>query len=260
MYIAIDIGGTNIRVASSASRISPHIIQKIAFLNSPVYADNLRTIIDAIHQLTDDVDGIGIGTPGRLNAQKTSITNSRTISAWVNKPTVATLAREFDCPVNMDGDPCCAALGETIADTSKTAFLYIGYGTGIGAARIRYTGGAPTVQQFSWEEHASYLHPWQKDCGGRWLEERLGTPAADLSDADWDSIMERFYTHLLYLIDALRPPRIVFGGGMAVKQWPRLQIVFKRLENEHPEYNDIGISLAQYGEDTGLYGAFLLVR
>jgi predicted NBD/HSP70 family sugar kinase len=259
MYIGIDIGGTNIRVASSRTIANPQIEDTIRFLNSPVYADNMRSIIEAIHTLAPNVEGIGIGIPGRLNQEKTLITHSRTIRQWIDMPVVETLSKEFNCPIVMNNDPYCAALSEALVALTKKDFFFIIYGTGIGAARVSYTNNKPHIQTFSNEEHADYLHPWQKDCGGRWIAQKYAKSASDLSEQEWAIIMKKFYTHLLYLIQALQPPCLVFGGGIGVKQWPRLQTVFTKLKSEHPEYKDMEIRLAHYGEDGGLYGTFGLI-
>ena len=260
MYVGIDIGGTNIRIASSEATTNPQIIERVNFLNSINYADNMHRIVEAINKLAfNNVEGIGIGIPGRLNKDNTSITHSRTITQWIDKPIVETLKDEFRCPVKMNGDPYCAALSETLVAQSKKDFYFIIYGTGIGAARVSYTNGKPDILKFSDEEHAEYLHPWQKDCGGRWIAQKYDKPASELSDAEWPIIMERFYVHFLYFMEKQRSQRVIFSGGIAVKQWPRLEEVFHKFKSEHLEYKDVVIGLAHYGEDAGLYGAFGLL-
>ena len=205
------------------------------------------------------MEGIGIGIPGRLNKDNTSITNSRTITQWIDKPIVETLKKEFNCSVKMNNDPYCAALSEALVVQQKD-FFFIILGTGIGAAKVSYNNGKPHILKFSNKEHADYLHPWQKDCGGRWIAEKYGKSASELSNAEWSIIMERFYIHSLYFIEKLQPPSLVFSGGIAVKQWSRLQVVFTRLKAEHPAYKDLNIELAHYGEDAGLYGALNLLE
>lgn len=260
MFIGIDIGGTNIRLASSKSVIEPLIIERIDFPNNPDYQQNVQSVIKAIKEFAPDVEGIGIGMPGRLNTTLTTITHSRTVKQWLNQPFAETLSETFHCPVRMNGDAYCAALSEAVWDSRHSNFFGLTYGTGIGAARITYSDGIPTVKKFSDEEHAIYLHPWQKDCGGKWVSERLDKPMADLSEKEWSIVMDRFYDHLVTFIDELNPPRLVISGGVAVKQWGRLQTVFQKLYTEHKNLQSFEITLAHYKEDAGLYGAFALLK
>jgi glucokinase len=260
MFIGIDIGGTNIRIASSKSVIEPSIIERIDFPNNPDYQENIRLVTQTIQKLAPDVKGIGIGMPGRLNATLTTITHSRTVKQWLNQPFTETLTETFHCPVRMNGDAYCAALSEAVWDKSHSNFFGLTYGTGIGVARVTYANSEPTIKKFSDEEHATYLHPWQKDCGGKWVSEKLDKPMADLSEKEWSVVMDRFYDHLVTFITALDPPRLVISGGVAVKQWPRLQNVFQKLRIEHPNLKSFEITLAHYKEDAGLYGALALLR
>ncbi|MFI5271058.1 MAG: ROK family protein [Candidatus Saccharimonadales bacterium] len=260
MFIGIDIGGTNIRVASSESVIDPVVIDRIDFANGPDYQHNMQLIEQAIRKLAPVVDGIGIGMPGRLNEELTTITHSRSVKQWIDQPLVETLSQTFQCPVRMNGDQYCAALSEAIFGKRHDDFFCLVYGTGLGAARVTYQGGIPTIERFSDDEHATYLHPWQQDCGGKWVQERLGKPLAELSEDEWAVIMDQFYIHLAKFINELQPPRLVFGGGVATKQWIRLQSVFDRFRTEHLDLASFEISLAHYKEDAGLYGAFALLQ
>jgi predicted NBD/HSP70 family sugar kinase len=260
MFIGIDIGGTNIRVASSESVVDPVVIDRVDFLNGPDYQQNILLIEQAIRKLAPVVDGIGIGMPGRLNAELTTITHSRSVKQWINKSFVETLSQAFQCPVRMNGDQYCSALSEAIFAGRHDDFFCLVYGTGMGAARVTYRDSVPTIERFSDEEHAAYLHPWQQDCGGKWVSERLGIPMTELSDEQWLVIVNHFYDHLVKFITELKPTRIVFSGGIAVKQWPRLQSVFDRFRTAHPDLASFEISLAHYKEDAGLYGAFALLQ
>ncbi len=259
MYIGIDIGGTNIRVASSESSKSPKLVEKRVLPNSQDYAVNETAIIRAIQDLSRQIEGIGIGMMGRLNAQKTGISASRSAPQWIDQPIGTKLADTFRCQVAVNGDQYCGALSEALVGGQKNDFFYITCGTGIGAARVAYLQDGPAVQKISDAEHAAYCQQWQQDCGGKWVAKTFGKPMADFSETEWAMVMKDFYDHLLKFIIGLEPPRLVLGGGVAVKQWPRLKQVFTELKSDHPNFRRLDICQAEYGEEAGLYGALYLI-
>lgn len=261
MYVGIDIGGTNIRVAYSPSVEALDIRDHTAFLNTASWKENKANILRAIKNFGIRPTGIGIGTPGRLNADHTKITHSLMIAQWIDKPLVETLQTVFECPVVMNGDQYCGALSEALLPKPASDFMWINYGTGIGAARVSYTGDQPRIVRTTDEEHAVYLRPWQEHCSGKWLEEAYGKLPAQLGETEWDQIMDDFYGYFLKFLRDFSPGRVVFGGGMAIKQWPRLQTaVFDRLQQEKSDFQDLTVQAAHYKEDAPLVGAFMLLR
>jgi len=260
MYIGIDIGGTNVRVGSSESFKEPKITKELSFSDDPDYAKNEHRTIEAIRQFASNVDGIGISIMGHLDEAKTTVLSASAAPQWVNQPFAATLRKTFGCPVVLNGDQYCAALSEAMVQKRSDNFVCIVYGTGIGAAIVEYVDGKPTVRTIEYDKHIEYLKPWQLDCAGKWVREQYGKPLEDLSETEWVIVMSHFYDHLLRLTQGLQPPRLVFGGGVAVRQWPRLQTVFDRLRQENTNLRDFEISLVQHGEDAGLIGALMLLR
>jgi predicted NBD/HSP70 family sugar kinase len=260
MYIGMDIGGTNVRIASTESLEDPRINKKIKLDNLPDFEANMRQITKAIQDMGYPVEGIGVGLPGKLNPEKTAIVFARYAMQLVNQPLAETLSDTFECPVVLDGDSPVGGLGEALNGKHKGQnFYYIAYGTGIGSAYVHFDTGKPIAHKVKDEEHALYLNPWQKECGGRGIENTLGKPAAELTDNEWQTVMSKFQDYLFRYISYFRPATIVFGGGVAVKQWPRIQAAIDMLIDHHPEIKT-DISLTPLGEDAPLYGAFNLLR
>lgn len=229
MYIGIDIGGTNIRVGGSESLDEPKLVGRLSFPNDPNYTQNERRIIEAVRKLGPDLSGIGVSTMGRLDEAKTKVLSASAAPQWVNQPLAATLRDAFGCPTVLNGDQYCAALSEAITQKLGSDFVCVVWGTGIGASIVEYADGKPTVRTIEYDKHLHYLRPWQLDCGGKWVRDLYGKPLEDLPETEWASVMDDFYDHLVTFIHELQPARLVFGGGVAVKQWPRLQIAFDRL-------------------------------
>ena len=260
MYIGIDIGGTNIRIANSETIDEPKLIHKLNFPNTQDYAQNEQRVITAIQQLAPSLDGIGISIMGRLDESKGIILSASAAPQWVGKPFAATLRKAFSCQVALKGDQYCAALSEATTLGSHDDFTCIVWGTGIGAAIVEYQNDKPLVRTIAYDKHVQYLRPWQLDCGGKWVKENYGKPLEELSETEWAVVMNHFYDHLLTFIEELKQSRLVFGGGVALRQWPRFQVVFNRLRQEKTDLYDYVISLAYYGEDAELVGSLELLR
>jgi predicted NBD/HSP70 family sugar kinase len=257
MYIGMDIGGTNIRIASAESLTAPRITDKVV-IKMADFDDNMRQISEAIRVMQGKVQGIAMGLPGKVTPD--TILFSRYAGQWMNKPIRKTLSDAFNCPVILDGDSPVGGLGEALYGKHRDQdFYYIAYGTGIGSARVTHDSGKPKAHKVTDEEHAAYLNPWQQECGGRGIENTLGKPAGQLSEAEWQVVMDKFQAYFLCYIEYFQPSTIVFGGGVAVKQWPRVHAAIDTLLARHPEIT-ANISLTSLSEDAALYGAFGLLR
>lgn len=254
MYVGVDIGGTNIRVAVSASPRAGFILKKIAFLDGPDYEQNHLAIVRAIRQLTSKPTAIGIAMPGRLSEDKTTITHSLMVTQWIDKPIVRNLIDEFHCPVIMERDQYCSSLAEALVTRPKLPFCRIGYGSGIGAAWVTYHQNQPQIRTVSNEIHAAYIRPWQEACAGYWLVRSHRKSPADFSEAEWNAVMQEFGVYFNKFVTAFPSDRFVFGGGMAVKQWSRLSVVLRHLHLQAVDFR-----LAYYEEEDGLIGALALL-
>jgi predicted NBD/HSP70 family sugar kinase len=153
----------------------------------------------------------------------------------------------------MGNDGVAGALGEVIYGNGKGIdFAYVTWGTGIGGAIVKYINGIPVVSQIDWDK---YLSAWEHACGGENLEELYGRPAKLLTKNEWDQVFLEFQKELLTFIDKLHPQRVIFGGGVTINQSARLQQIAKQMED-----HNIAIEISCLGEDTGLLGAFALIR
>lgn len=254
MHILMDIGGSNIRIAGVDSLESRELQNRTSFHNSLDYSANINRIIETIKTIDLHPESISFCTPGGFNEDSTVIIGATFVKQYIGQPIVQTLRDHFSCPVIMNHDTETAAYGEALYSNTTTDFAFLIYGTGIGAAFVHYEDGKPYARNATDEEHKAYLRPWTDDCSGRRIEEAYGKPAAELSDAEWDRVMDKYYYHLVRFIGAFEPKKIIIGGGVAVKQWSRLQKVFAQLHKDHPELN-VSVSLTTLGEDTALYGA-----
>ena len=254
MYIGVDIGGTNIRVGSTASLSDPHIEKRISFKVTHDYETDFSRLVEEL-KLFGPIQAIGIGTAGHMSPDKKMVFRSRNSPERENKPIVDSLQKIFSCPVFMENDGVACAYGEVMYSSKKqTSFMILIWGTGIGGANFKRQNGTVTIEMLGRE----YLDDWQVLCGGRNLEKRYKEPS-NLIPSDLDQVMSDFKKHLTILIHMYTPKNIIFVGGIAVKRAVSLEKIFDEMKAKYKEFQKIGMEVSKFGEDAGLYGAFGLL-
>lgn len=147
MYtIGIDLGGTNI-VASVVNDEYKIIATSKTPTNSPrsaeeIFDDIAEVCEEAVKSagLTmDDIESVGMGTPGTVNAD--GIIEFANNLAFNNVPARTMLAKRLNKPeekVFIENDANCAALGEAKAGVGNGAkdFVAVTLGTGVGSGII----------------------------------------------------------------------------------------------------------------------------
>ena len=146
-YVGIDLGGTNI-VAGVVDGDYNIIAKAITKTNCPrpekeIAEDMAKMAVQAVEnaKLTmDDIEWIGIGTPGIANSA-TGIVERANNLGFINTPLVK-YVEEFigrnDTPVYIENDANAAAYGEYVAGAAKGAknAVCITLGTGVGAGIV----------------------------------------------------------------------------------------------------------------------------
>ena len=163
LAIGVDLGGTavkvglvdsvdhllsNIQIATEASAGPEHVIDRI---------------VEGIEQLgasQESLVGIGIGAPGTVNLDRTTVSSPPNFPGWgeVNLTRNIRDRAGAELPVIVDNDANVAALGSAYfgAGTSFDSFIMVTLGTGVGGAIIYNrrlfrgtTGGAGEVGHIS---------------------------------------------------------------------------------------------------------------
>jgi glucokinase len=140
-YIAVDMGGTNIR----AARFAPNgqLLQR-ARHPTPKDAGGevvLEQIAGAIREVlpTDDgVKAIGISAPGPLDPFSGVLYRAANVPSWVNFPLKDKVESIFELPVAVGNDANLAAMGEWKfgAGRGHNDLLFLTISTGIGGGAI----------------------------------------------------------------------------------------------------------------------------
>ena len=143
-YVGIDLGGTNI-VAGVVDEEYRIIAKASTKTNCPrpekeIADDMARMAVEAVKNadLTmDQIEWIGVGTPGIANSEKGIIEYSNNLG-FKNTPMVKYIQETIDKPVFIENDANAAAYGEFVAGAAKGArnAVCITLGTGVGGGII----------------------------------------------------------------------------------------------------------------------------
>ncbi|MGB9665547.1 MAG: ROK family protein, partial [Ignavibacteria bacterium] len=139
--IGIDVGGTSIKfgLVKENKILSELSLPTFAFKNSQKVlmqvAIGLEQILKQVPK--NEVKGIGIGFPGKVDSEKGVVISAPNFNNWKNVPVRKKLLK-FGYPVFIDNDANCAALGELIFGRGKNLenFIMVTLGTGVGGGII----------------------------------------------------------------------------------------------------------------------------
>jgi glucokinase len=138
--IAVDIGGTQIRVASfSLESIKPNQVKKIP--TKAVKGDPYSRVVGAIESIWPEngmVSCITAAIPGPVDPHTGVIASTPNIEGWKDFPLAEKLHGHFKVPVYLGNDANLAALGEWNfgAGQNHKDLIYMTISTGIGGGII----------------------------------------------------------------------------------------------------------------------------
>ncbi len=229
MKIAIDLGGTNIRVA----KVDNGAVRERSSVSCPSSAPE-REVVEQIITLISPlmcagIDGIGIGVPSVVDPERGIVYNAANIPSWKEVHLKEMLEDRFAVPVRVNNDCNCFALGEFRYGAAKGFKDVVGItlGTGVGAGLILdghlYSGrfcGAGEVGSLPYLD-SDYEHY----CSSLWLSGACHTTGAELAakasagDEAALKVWRQFGRNLGELTKAIlfayAPEMIVVGGGIA---------------------------------------------
>ena len=143
-YVGIDLGGTNI-VAGVVDEEYNIIAKASTKTNCPrpekdIADDMAKMALEAVKNANltiDQIEWIGVGTPGIANSETGIIEYSNNLG-FKNTPMVKYIQETIDKPVFIENDANAAAYGEFVAGAAKGAknAVCITLGTGVGGGII----------------------------------------------------------------------------------------------------------------------------
>ena len=273
MRIAIDLGGTNVRVATVLSDG-----QFGRILAEPSLAEGSETeVLEQLYRLIDDlmspeVDGIGIGVPSVVDTARGIVYNVVGIPSWQEVHLKDLLEARYKVPVAVDNDCNCFALGVTKfgKDGPHREAFCVTLGTGVGGSLVvdghLYRGrnaGAGEIGSIPYLDR-----DYEYYCSSRFFLGK-GTTGKDtaIAAANGDPLaketMEEFGGHIGRLIQMIMyayDPAVIILGGSIAKAFSLFSEPMWKVVREFPYPKSVE-NLVLYTTDLdnpGILGAALL--
>ncbi len=137
--IGVDLGGSHVTAAvvTEDGAIRHQHEEDLEDLKFEAVIAALETVIGAALREAGNVVGIGIGSPGNIDAASGAVLYSPNFG-WTNAPLGEALRTKFSVPVYVANDARCATLGEHAFGTGRLTkdFVLLTLGTGIGGGIV----------------------------------------------------------------------------------------------------------------------------
>jgi glucokinase len=141
--VGIDLGGTNLKAAlvSREDGVVESVSHPTDAASGPehIVRTMRETVRSLMAQAPDEVHGIGIGSPGAINWERTTVSHPPNLPGWDSVNLQDALAPEADRrPVVVENDANVAALGSAFYGAGRPfdSFIMATLGTGVGGAII----------------------------------------------------------------------------------------------------------------------------
>ncbi len=270
MYIAIDVGGTNMRIALVDLVGDARIIRIESHTVPQDYNEGIEALCGHIETLSKEsrVEGIGACFPGIID-KNDMVTTANNLPDWAMKPIKDTLTNRFNVPVKLVHDAQAPAIGEALfgAARGRDRFVYFIWGTGIGAADIKRID-RDCYFMFSFE-NGHHILDWdgilctcgQRGCpeahlGGDMLRTYFGEEMSGISDADprWDFIVQKAAQVVINTLVFHPVDLFVFSGGVISKRPFLLKRIRPIMQKRLEMFPIPRMVLAEKGDQSALFG------
>ena len=264
MYLGVDIGGTNTRVASLND--DGVILQRLQLTTPKSY----EQFLEALRQTTKELEPRDfragcVGVPGRIDRTQGTVVHMGNLP-WEHVPLQADVVRTFNCPIILEHDGPLGALSESMLLPPDKRILYVTISTGIGVGLVDHRKIVAEMSDSEGGQMLLQYHgkraKWESFASGRAIVQRFGKKAADIDDARvWSRIAHDLAQGFIELI-AVMQPEIIVAGGSVGRYFDRFK---EALVREVAEYHNPLVPLptfqaAQRPDDAVIYGCYDLAK
>lgn len=285
--VGIDIGGTNLRCAVFDE--NQNLVEKFKAPNdkSKTVEENIDQLINFIKKF-DDIESIGIGCPGPLDAQKGMVLNPPNLYGWDNFEIVKYFEENTGIKTKMTNDVNVAGLAEALIGAAKDydSVYFITMSTGVGGAyvfRKELINGISTCAGEIYNmivNDDTYCHrgcnpgSLNEQCGGHALD-RIATEAYGV-ETNTKELFDKFYAGDETAVKIIEKTADLMGRGIAnvgTVVDPDVYVIGGSIARLNPKFTEMCIEAAkkyyikpeylnwvyaEFGDDAGLIGASLL--
>ena len=272
MFLLIDIGGTNTRLAYAKDYrgfAEPKIIP-----TPKKFSEAITAVQSAAAELVSgSLNTVVVGLPGPLDAAKTKTFGRHKLPDWYGKPLKQELAKALGAPVLIENDSALVGLGEAVAGAGKGFGIvaYLTISTGVGGARLvdrridRNALGFEPGWQIIDADGSLYPenngpHRLEHLIGGADVERRYGQSPKDIDDPKlWPACAAWLAIALNNTLVYWSPDIVILGGPM-MRDIPLGEVRAETARHASFLPNIPPIELASLGDLGGLWGGLAFLQ
>jgi len=263
MYLLIDIGGTNTRVAVAKDSGSFGDAESFSTLQN--FEDGIKAVTEVARSLLKEkkLEGVVVGAAGPLDSSRKKLLNAPNLPGWVNRPIVDEISSNLNAKTVLFNDTDLVALGEANfgAGRDHRIVAYLTFSTGVGGSRVvdgkldEFTlGFEPGHQIIDMKNSLEDL------AGGASLLRKHGINPEKIEDNKvWENEVKMVALGVHNTIVYWSPDVVVIGGSLMEKvsvedvkgEVRRLLKIFPTL----PE-----VKKGELGHSGGLWGALSIIE
>ncbi|MFA5856981.1 MAG: ROK family protein [Candidatus Pacearchaeota archaeon] len=266
--IAVDLGGTNLRV----SLVNNGKVIKYVKKSTPKDQESLiKELDDSISQLiSQDIMGIGIGSPGPLDSKKGIIINPPNLP-FRNFNLKKHLENKFKKKVIVENDVHCVALAEAKLGCKKKNFIVLAFGTGIGGGIVVENklfvgnGYGGEMGHIVLDNNKFFEILWQeakKNIEKKFGKDILVKDLLKMKNPDAKKLLEEITGFIgrgiASLINVFDPEIVILNGGMKEAGEPLLKLIKEQTKRYITLPRETKITWSDL-EHPGTLGASLLI-
>lgn len=284
--VGVDIGGTNVQVGLFDEMGEVYRVLEYETNQARGGQYMIKQLIEQI-TILGPVDAIGVSVAGQVERDSGILIDAVNISNTNQLPIKAILQHHFHVPVIIENDVNAAALGELHFGKKLEDFLYVSYGTGIGAAIIRQRTLFTGKDGFAGEVGHMVTHAGGRlcKCGLMGCYEMYGSTRALVHEAkklspaytNGKSIFTAYHkgneqiksivfqwiddlvVGLISLVHIFNPTTLVVGGSV-MQQGMLADMIEQRLNAQLiPSFRPVPVFATNLGNKSGMLGVISLL-
>lgn len=263
MYILIDIGGTNTRIAGSSDKQT--FGEPVIFPTPQNFDEWLKQAKEIINSIKGDdaIQAIVAGLAGTFSHDRTSVHVCPHLPLWNGINLKKHLAEPFSTDLYLENDTAIVGLGEAVYGSGKghDIVVYITISTGVGGVRV--IDGSIDRNKFGFEIGHHIVNDG-KDIeyyiGGASHEKRFGMPSKDIHDPEFWKEVDYYIGIFLANTTMYWSPSVIVLGGPVVNDI-NLERALETTKEYTKIYEDIPLVVkSSLGALGGIYGGLATIQ
>lgn len=271
MYLVFDIGGTNIRIATSLD--GETLDQQETIPTSMDFQESMKNITEVVKKLSGNQSiKLACGGVRALHKSKKYLVHNPNFPMWVEEPLHKKLEEILDTAVFLENDAALAGLGEAVFGPGKNHKIVAFHTISTGIGGVRVVDGQIDQNSIGFEPGNQIIDMdgsvlgqkepvvWEAYASGDALRKRFHKKAEEITDDQvWEETAQATAISLNNTLVYWSPDIIVLGGSM-MKSIPieRVNYYLHQTVKIFPELPPV--VKAELGDLVGLYGALALLK